>query len=118
MSNKILNGYKAFVISKGFVKTVKVITSKDLERMNALKDDLIEKCIFSYSAYADYIDDLCNRFRIEICHECECYFFIDNLEECKCGELKCRKCECTKRLVSLLDDMDDIFYWLGDEEIG
>ena len=92
--NKILNGYKAFVMSNGNVKTVKAVTEENLKEMDQLKNLLVDEGIYSIKAYNDYINWLCDTFKIECCFTCEKHIFLDDLDCCDgCDEYICNSCK-------------------------
>jgi hypothetical protein len=109
--NNILLGYKNFVLSNGNVDTVElhnckslimkngyVISNKEINQdslkdIDNLKNYLIEQSIFSIKGYDDYINLLCDTFKIECCFTCDKYVFLDDLDCCEgCDEYICNNC--------------------------
>jgi len=92
--NKILNGYKSYVMSNESVNTVKAINEDDLKSMDSLKRIIRSEGIYSTKAYDDYINWLCDTFKVECCFTCGKHIFLDDLDCCEgCDEYICNSCK-------------------------
>lgn len=90
---KILEGYKAFIKTNGKLN-IGAMDSTDIQELNTLKDTIEAEGIYSINAYDDFINALCDEFKIECCYTCNRFFFIDNLDCCEhCDEYICVDCK-------------------------
>lgn len=110
----ILAAYKIWVMTNGNVKIIKAMTYKQLEDLRTLKVEIQQRGIFSHTGYDNFVNWLCDTFKIECCYTCNEYFFLSDLDCCvSCDEFICDTCKdngcnCGHTDYDEDNDLDDI----------
>jgi hypothetical protein len=111
MENKILNGYREFILTNGaknIIENLK-IGCEDLENMDNLLEFIQYNGIYTLKGYDDYIDSICDRYQIERCYTCSNFKFKKDLYTCvSCDEWVCCNCKNECLCGFEIDDCFDI----------